>query len=105
MSPKVRSGTSASYVPVRSEGCRIGSSLHGAVIGPEQLRRRPAPGAPAFREFRQRFGGRALVQAEAELDGFLKRKVACGKSVRVTDAEQQIDVRRPRADPLHGNEM
>ena len=67
---------------------------------PEEDRCRAAVRAPGFGEFAGQLLARAGIVAEDAADLDLDRKVARGPDVGAALGEQQIDFRRPAADPL-----
>ena len=64
------------------------------------MRRRAAQRTPWLRQRRHLLGGRARLQAEADLDRFLYRDIAGRPGVAMAEAEQQVDVGGPRADAM-----
>jgi hypothetical protein len=64
------------------------------------MRRHAAPRTPGLGQLGQSLGIRALAQAERHARGFLNRQIARGKRIRVTKAEQEIDIGSPGADSM-----
>ena len=76
--------------------------LGGPVIGPQQARRDAAPGAPGLGEHDRLLRRRPFRQREGEPRRLLQRKVAGRPGVGMAEAEQEVDVGRPRADAMDG---
>ena len=74
--------------------------LHAPVIGPQHPRGDASERAPAFGDPLESRRVGAALEAQGELGGFLKREVAGRKGVRVAEAEQEENVRRPRPHAL-----
>ncbi len=75
--------------------------LAGSLVpGPEQAGGDTAPGSPGLRQLIQRAGAGALSQGESITHRILQGNVAAGKDVRMTGAEEKVDIRRPTADAL-----
>ena len=93
--------------PVEHQTRHCGALATGPVIGPEQAGGDAAPGRPARRRFgklidRQRWLSAERVAETARLAGARGRPA--GKDVGMAEAEEEIDVRRPRADALDRGE-
>ena len=92
--------------PARDADRREGSYRHrrllpdGAVVGPEQRRGDAAPWRPAFGDRGNRGDRDRRLEAEGIGDRIAEREVAGRENVGVTDAEEEVDVGRPRADAL-----
>ncbi len=71
---------------------------------PQQAGGDGAPGAPTFRQHAHLFRGRPGLEPEQQLGRLLQSEVARGPGVGVPQASQQIDVRAPGADAVHGGE-
>src|ERR1700731_4392003 len=76
--------------------------LDGAIIGPQQPRRDAAPGTPEIGKGDGFLGIGPDGQSEGEPRRLLQGEIAGRPGIGMAEAEQQVDVRRPRTDAVDG---
>ncbi len=76
--------------------------LDGAIIGPQQPRGHAAPGAPGIGEGSGFLEAGPRRQGEGEPRRLLQGEIAGRPGVGMSEAEQQVDIGRPRADAVDG---
>src|SRR6266481_1834647 len=93
----------SSVVQLRLYRDRI-ALFNGPVVRPQEARRHPAPGPPWLRKHADFFRVRPLRKRKGKPRAFLKGKIAGRPGIRMSEAEQEIDIGRPRADAVDGAE-
>ena len=78
--------------------------LGGAIIGPQHAGRRAAPRPPRLGERPHVAARRPRPQPEQQPRRLLQGEVAGRPGVRMTEAEQQVDVGRPGPDAVDGDQ-
>src|SRR5215470_2130028 len=78
--------------------------FNGPVVRPQETRRHAAPGPPRLRKHADFFRGRPLQQPKSQPRTFLKGKIAGRPGIRMSEAKQEVDIGRPRADTVDGTE-
>src|SRR5260370_28429798 len=103
---KARPGEFCSHHYSRGSGLyrdRI-TLFNGPVVRPEETGRHAAPGPPRLRKQADLLRGRPLRQPKSQPRAFLKGKIAGRPGIRMSEAKQEVDIGRPRADAVDGAE-